>query len=318
MYSLILVDYNTIDTTTAYVEHCRKMLGAQGACHVVIVENGTNEGVLETLSALYGAHTVCSVPEITQTVYRFQTDVQDICYCHSGENMGYARGNNLGAQIAQAVWDDPYYIISNNDLVFAEPFDFSIPDSLFLENPAIGVIGPNVTTPDGIRQSPQAWAPPFRRLILDYWRRFIAAFLKGEKKAQYLIKHCNDVVADAPSGECAWVSGCFFLVRAEAFHLAGMFDPHTFLYAEEMILSRRMENAGYKVWFCRDLNVIHNHAQTTKKSISIMKGRELDFQAVWYYYSAYTNTSPLLLTLAKWNFAFYKFIFNCFQKIKGN
>jgi GT2 family glycosyltransferase len=231
--------------------------------------------------------------------------------------MGYARGNNLGVRIAQAVWGDFGYIISNNDLVFPQGLDLSVATRLFESNSAIGIIGPAVTTPDGVNQSPQAWASPFRRLIVDYWKRFIAAFLKGDKKTRYLLKHCNDVVADAPDGECAWVSGCFFLARGEAFHKAGMFDENTFLYGEEMILSRRMERAGYCVWYSSALKVIHNHAQTTKKSVSIIAGRELDFRAVWYYYKNYTNTSPLLLTLARWNFAFYKAVFNLFQKIKA-
>lgn len=315
MYSLIVVDYNSVDTTVEYIRRAWDAMGEKGAGHVVIVQNG--EDVLQKLRDYYGEYTASRIDGVSQMVYHFRKDGQDICYCHSGENMGYARGNNLGARIAEKVWGDPHYIVSNNDLVFEKPLDLSVAEQLFEKEPNVGIIGPQVKTPDGLTQSPQAWAPAFRRLIVDYWRRLVAAFLPGQKKADYLIRHCNDVVADAPTSPCAWVSGCFFFVRADAFHKAGMFDEHTFLYAEEMILSRRMESAGYNVWFCRDLEVIHNHAQTTKKSISIMKGRELDFQAVWYYYKTYTKTSALLLTLAQWNFAVYKFVFNCFQKLKG-
>lgn len=316
MYTLILVDYNSIDATTEYIARCWEALGETGASHVVIVENGSNEGIPEKLSALYGNCTMGQLTGIEQTVCRFRTENQDICYCYSGENMGYARGNNLGAKIAKALWEDPFYIISNNDLVFKKPMDLSVTDRLFEQAPAVGVIGPQVTTPDGVSQSPQAWAPAFRRLIVNYWRRFVAAFLSGKKKSAYLLRHCCDVVIDASSGPCAWVSGCFFFVRANAFHKVEMFDEHTFLYAEEMILSRRMEAAGYKVWFCRELEIIHNHAQTTKKSISVMKGRELDFRAVLYYYKTYTKTSQAVLTFANWNFAVYKFIFNGFQKLR--
>lgn len=318
MYTLIFVDFNTIQETRKCIDRCLDAMGTRGAGHIVIVENGTNEGVLEALSACYGSYTQETVDAVAQKLYRFQRDGQQIIYCHSGENMGYARGNNLGAQIAKALWNDPYYIVSNNDVCFEKPLDLDAVEQLFARDPSIGVIGPAVRLPSGIQQSPQAWAPAFRRLIVDYWRRFAAAFLSGEKKAQYLIKHCNDVVPNAPSGVCDWVSGCFMFLRAETFHNCGMFDEHTFLYAEEMILSRRLEAVGSKVWFCRELEIIHNHAQTTKKSISIMKGRELDFQAVWYYYKTYTPTSALLLRLAQWNFAVYKGIFHCFQKLKGN
>lgn len=316
MYTLIVVDFNSFDATAAYLDHCLQQLGTVGAGHVVLVQNGND--CLAQLTQRYGTGIAVQVPDVDRPVQQFSNGEQTILYCHSGENMGYARGNNLGAQIAIGAFSDPYLIVSNNDLLFPEPLDISAVSCLFNDHPQIGVIGPSVTTPDGLRQSPQAWASPFRRLILDYWRRFVAALLKGEKKARYLIRHCNDVVKDARTGPCAWVSGCFMFLRTEAFVKAGMFDPHTFLYGEEMILSRRMEKSGYQVWYFRELPVIHNHAQTTKKSISIMRGRELDFNAVWYYYRTYTNTSGFLLTVAKWNFAFYKFIFNCFQKIKGN
>lgn len=316
MYSLILVDYNTIQETIACIGRCWDAMGEKGASHVVIVENGTNEGVLEVLSEKYGAYTSCTLPDITQIVYRFQTEEQDICYCHSGANMGYARGNNLGALIARRLWADPYYIVSNNDLFFEKPIDLNVTDQLFENDSKIGVIGPAVITPDGVPQSPQAWAPAFRRLIWDYWLRMAAVFLKEEAKARFLIKHCNDVVPDAASGNCAWVSGCFMFLRADVFHMVGMFDEYTFLYGEEMILSRRMEAVGSTVWFCKEIELVHRHAQTTKKNISIIRGRELDFNAVWYYYKTYTKTPCWLLLLAKWNFAAYKWLFGIFQKLK--
>lgn len=315
MYSLIVVDYNSIRATLEYIAHAWKSMGEKGAAHVVIVQNG--EDCLQALIDHYGEYSPCRYDSISQELYRFQKDGQDICYCHSGENMGYARGNNLGASIARQIWADPYYIISNNDLLFEKTLDLSVADKLFAENPSVGIIGPEVRAPQGYSQSPQKWTSAFRRLILFYWLRYLASFYKGESKSRFLLKHCNNVDAEATTGPCGWVSGCFMLLRAEAFHKAGMFDPRTFLYGEEMILSRRMEQAGYHVWFCRELKIIHNHAQTTKRSIAFLKGLEIDFNAVWYYYKTYTDTSSALLTLAKWNFAVYKFIFNCFQRLKN-
>lgn len=315
MYSLIIVDYNSIEATLEYVCRAWEAMGKKGAAHVVIVQNG--EDCLQALRDHYGEYTSCRCDGITQTLYRFQADKQEICYCHSGENMGYARGNNLGASIARRIWADPCYIVSNNDLVFEKALDLSAADKLFAENPSIGIIGPEVRAPQGYSQSPQKWASAFRRLIMFYWLRYFASFYKGEAKSRFLLKHCNDVDKDALTGPCGWVSGCFMLLRAEAFHRAGMFDEHTFLYGEEMILSRRMERSGYAVWFCRELKLIHNHAQTTKKSIAFLKGLEIDFNAIWYYYKTYTNTSFALLILAKWNFALYCAIFRCLQKLKG-
>lgn len=309
MYSLILVDYNTIDISTEYIGRCWEALGAKGAAHVVFVENGTNEGVLEKLSGLYGEYTVSNLEGISQPIYRFQTENQQIIYCHSGENLGYARGNNLGAQIAQKVFGDKFCIVSNNDVVFPQPLDLNVADQLFADHPEVAIIGPAVTTPLGERQSPNKWQTAFQRLFLFYWKPLIRLWDK--------IRGAKRLPESAPaSGPCDWVIGCFTLIRMDAFTKVGMFDENTFLYAEELILSRRMEAIGCVTWYCAELAVIHQHAQTTKKALSALRGKQINFDSILYYYKNYTNTSALVLALAKLNFFIHKSVYFCAHKIK--
>jgi GT2 family glycosyltransferase len=130
--------------------------------------------------------------------------------------------------------------------------------------------------------------------------------ISQEKYRKLRASYCEDICYDANTGPCGWISGCLFILRAEAFHQAGMFDPYTFLYAEEPILSRRLELAGYSVWFCKEIKVIHRHAQTTKNAISRLKIFELDFQSIYYYYKTYTDTPNFVLLLARLNFTLYK------------
>lgn len=316
MYTLILVDYNSIDDTTEYIRRCWDAMGEKGAAHVVIVENGSNEGVPEKLEHLYGPGTACAVEGVSQAVYCYQSSNQQILYCHSGENMGYAKGNNLGAEIARVVWNDPFYIISNNDLVFEKKPDLCVVDEMFNKDASIGVIGPRVVGLDGLPQSPHRWSPAYRRLILFYWRLLLAPLRDAVRKYTKSEK-TNKAPATVSSGPCDWVMGCLIFVRASAFFEAGMFDPHTFLFAEEMILSRRMEAVGKTVWFCQEMEVLHFHAQTTLKTVSVWRRREMDFEAVLYYYKTYTNTAPILLTLARWNFAVHKVLFFGCQKLQG-
>lgn len=309
MYTLILVDYNSLDATISYIERCKKALGKAGTCHIVIVENGSNENAAERLRQSYGPWETLHLEGISQMLYLFSEGDRQIIYCHSGGNLGYAKGNNLGAQIAQTLWADPYYLISNNDIDFDTPFDLHIAQALFDAHPEIGVIGSQVTTPAGVSQSPRKWISAYRRLIVYIWLCSVSNIVSVRCYSRLKSRYCEDLCADAQTAPCGWVSGCFIIVRASAFHDAGMFDPYTFLYGEEPILSRRMERAGYSVWFCKELAVIHNHAQTTKNALSRLKIMELNFHAMCYYYQAYTSTSKFLLGLAKCNFA----VFKCFH-----
>lgn len=308
MYSLILVDFNTIDITTEYLARCRKALGVRGASHAIIVENGSNDGIPEKLESLYGTPKLCPVEGVEQAVYCYETADQKILYCHSGENMGYARGNNLGIRIAKAVFDDPYYIVSNNDLVFPKAVDLQLGDQIFRDHPEIGIIGPRITTPAGEFQSPNQFESAFRRLFAFYWKPLTRLWKK---------LFCRKAAASGPakSGPCDWVSGCFMLLRAEAMEKAGMFDGNTFLYAEELILSRRMTANNYCTWYCDELHVVHQHAQTTKKALSALRAKDINFQSIHYYYKTYTNTSGFVLLLARVNYWIHRSVFWCAHKL---
>lgn len=313
MYTLILLDFNSADDTIAFINQCRKTLESQGVSHYVFVENGNEAGVTEKLTACYGCGTQVYLPEIAQPLLSFKAEGMELYYCYSGGNIGYAKGNNLGAQIAKAVWDDPYYIFSNNDLVFEKKPDFRIIHKLFEEEPSIGVVGPRIIGLDGRPQSPHKWSPAYKRLILFYWRLLFTP-LRDAIRARRKTAPQSVPAKQTPSGFCDWIMGCFMFVRAKAFFDAGMFDPNTFLFAEEMILSRRMEAIGCKVWYCNEMEVLHFHAKSTLKAISVFKRRQIDFESVWYYYKTYVHTSGALLTLAKWNFALHRILFFLFTK----
>ncbi len=306
MYSLIIVDYNSIKNTIEYVLSCKEKLGAKGASHIVIVQNGALDGTLEELSSFFGDHEICEVDGVEQTLYKFRNGFQEIYYCHSGANLGYAKGNNLAIRIASRIWSDPYYIVSNNDLVFKDTIDLTLISEIFDKNSSVGVIGPSIITPRLEPQSPRYWQNAAHRLIFNQWISVFGGIF-GLKTRMYLFnKYANDTIKEAKSGLCAWVSGCFMFIRAKAFEDAGMFDSNTFLYAEEMILSKRLERAGYTIYFLKEIELIHNHAETTKKTISQLKVTEIDFYANYYFYKNYTNTSPVILFLAKMSFKLLK------------
>ncbi len=61
------------------------------------------------------------------------------------------------------------------------------------------------------------------------------------------------------------VMGSCFLIRKEALSKTGLLDENFFLYHEEMELSYRMWQSGYKVLFFPDAEVIHHREQSVRK-----------------------------------------------------
>ncbi|WP_351125104.1 glycosyltransferase, partial [Shewanella sp. T24-MNA-CIBAN-0130] len=95
---IIIVNYKSYKDTASYVT---KLLDQEGVnLSIVIVDNDSGNNSFEILTELF-----CSVPNV---------DVHQ-----SGENLGYARGNNLGV-ILSDIKNDDLVVISNNDLVVTE------------------------------------------------------------------------------------------------------------------------------------------------------------------------------------------------------
>lgn len=307
MYSLIIVDYNTIDNTVRYIKEIFDKIVNQDAFHVVIVDNGTSQNTPADLTVAFEKEKDCFLSSIQKPVLLFRYGQLSIAYCRSGANLGYAKGNNLGAEIAKAFFSDPYYIFSNNDLKFEHPLDLSGVSAVFESNPQVAILGPDVVGLDNIRQSPRKKQSAFTKLIAFYWAMFLGGITK---------KWIDDIDYAASTGDCDWVMGCFMFVRSDAFWKVEGFDPNTFLYAEELILSEKMLHCGYRTFFYQPMKVIHAHSVTVKKSISVIKNAAISFQSNCYYYQHYRNTSPVVMRLAKWNFSVYKVLYFAKQPIK--
>ena len=317
MYSLIIVDYNSIHKTVEYIDHCLEAMGSEGASHVVIVQNGDSLQDEAILTAHYGVP-VSQMSEATnQELLVFKHGDQNVVYCAAGENLGYAKGNNLAARIAVELWNDPYYIISNNDLEFPQKFDLQIATDIFQMDPQIGAVGPQVVTPQGDVQSPRFWIGPGKKLIASYWINGLAGLFGERFRIKMYNRFGRDIVYDARSGYYAWISGCFMILRAKAFHEAGMFDENTFLYAEEPILAKRLERVQSRVYFIRELRVTHAHGATTTNHIKMLKMVTIDFESNCYLYKTYMNTSAFVLACSKVSFRVYKLLASLKAKLTG-
>lgn len=314
-YALIIVDYKGLTVTSEYILQCNKNLIPQ-ATKIVVVENADLENDLETLSSFFDEPKKITDLDIGKEIFQFNKDGMKILYCRSGENLGFAKGNNLGVEIAALRWKPNYYIVSNNDLKFEKPQDLSIAEKIFAENKQVGVVGPLVVTPSGEQQSPKRLITAHKRLVMPSVINIFTAFCKEEKRKAIWNKHCSDIIFGAENGVCAWVSGCFMILRAEAFHKAEMFDPHTFLYAEEPILYKRMERVGYSMYFCNELRVVHEHGGTTKKTLPTLKMVKIEFQANCYFYRRYLGASALTIWIAKMWFGIYSLFFKLKHKQK--
>ena len=78
-------------------------------------------------------------------------------------------------------------------------------------------------------------------------------------------KETPDFIEDYKASHvCKKVSGCCLMVRMDFIKRIGFFDEHVFLYCEEAILSKQVEQAGLKMYYVANLQAVHRHVKSTK------------------------------------------------------
>ena len=270
MVGIVVVNYREYDRTERFI---REELSRIRLPHrLVVVDNGGDPAQAETLRELTGCEVIVR------------------------ENDGFAAGCNAGASALCDHPDVDVLLFTNNDLhLVTDDVVDRLVDKL-KERPEIGIIGPEIVGPEGKRQSPEPYMGLWKRYV---WMYLSTPFLSREAKHRIF---CLDAAEETTEGFCYRVMGSFFLCPRDAWEKAGGMDPHTFLYAEEPILSERMLRVGRKAYFLPSVTVIHEHGSTIKKHLDRKKASWLQFKSNAYYYKTYKGYPAWQTTLAGWIF----------------
>ena len=243
MNSIILTDYKNIART---LDMCKRFdAKINETIAYIIVDNSAEESCRKYLEINGISYVAGTFGE--KKTYEFEYEGIPFTVVDNDGNKGYAIGNNVGAAYAREKFNSRFYIFSNSDLDFPYETDLGLITKAIDEHPEIGIIGPNVLYMGQNRQNP--------RHFRGIWSQMIA----GDFNSRWF--HCkfndklNCLDQDPKEGKTDWVTGCFLIAAADKFHEVEGFDENTFLYAEEMIISRRMLNKGYITYYLPGMTI---------------------------------------------------------------
>jgi len=216
------------------------------------------------------------------------------------ENTGFAKANNQALQTASG----KYILFLNPDTILPE--DFFARCLQFMEaNPHAGAAGVQMIDGTGrfLKESkrgfPTSWAS-FCKLF-GLTSLFPTAKVFSKYYLGYLDENTNHEV-EALSGAC-------MLVRREVVHKTGGFDELFFMYAEDIDLSLRIHQSGYKNVYLAETTIIHFKGEsTTKDSRYVKLFYKAMIQFVEKHYTGFTGSLfARLLKLAIWSRALFSF-----------
>ena len=276
MVGIVVLIYKSHEQVLAYV---RNELPKIGVPHrTLIVDTGSERAHAERLAAELDVAVVTAEDTAVEG---------DLFVLHVEENLGYARGNNLGVDyLLRRFPEIDSFLITNDDIQFISS---NVVDKLTEKISSfsdVAVIGPRIVNLRDEEQLPELTPPSIgweirRNILLP----ILGKHLKGRMQEK------------VESGYVFRLEGCFMLVRKDDFLACGKFDERTFLYREEAILSERLRAIGKRMYYDDSVMIRHFVGNTTSKKAPNLLLLECELFGQRLYFGEYAKSSVVMMGL---------------------
>lgn len=168
-------------------------------------------------------------PELEAALSPF-TDVHLI---RAPENLGFGLGNNLGIDWALQHQDYEFVLILNNDATI-DPDAIDLLEAAMDTHPEAGIVTARIVLAE---DESKLW---YGGGEVD-WRR-------GGGRVPGVLGPANAPMA-MQARHVSFASGCAMMIRRNVLQDLGGFDKRFFMYEEDLELSLRVQEAGWKIWY---------------------------------------------------------------------
>lgn len=234
--SVIIVNYNV----KYFLEQC--LCSVQKAIAIIdaeifVIDNNSTDGSLEYLQPLF----------------------PNIIFLANEENAGFSKANNRALQFAKG----KYILFLNPDTIVAE--DCFITCISFLENtPDAGAAG--IRMIDGSGKFLPESKRSFPSLVSSFYKLIgLAALFPSSKIFNH---YASGSLDKNKNHEVAVLAGAFMMIKKVVLNKTNGFDESFFMYGEDIDLSFRMQEAGYKNYYIGEYAVIHFKGESSRKGSS--------------------------------------------------
>jgi len=258
---VIIVNWNGREDTLTCLDSLER--STLPPARVIVVDNGSTDGSVPAIRERY--------PEVE--------------ILETGENLGFGRANNLGAERFLADPDATHLLLLNNDAtVGRETLDRLV--QAIEKDRRIGAAVPKIYYTD---TPGRLW---YAGGSIDWKRGSVRHRGKGEiDRGQF--DNCKPV---------SFAPGCALLLKREAVEKVGLFDPRYFFQGEDVDLSLRLTRAGYTILYCPQVTVFHKVGSSRQRRnqtftyYHMVRNRLLTMSkhATWSQWTKFVLFFPLL------------------------
>ncbi len=249
--SIIIVNWNVKDLLRDCLASLLKAVTASLNYEIIVVDSASHDGSVNMVRAEFPQARLIA----------------------SHENLGYAKGNNVGAVAAQG----RYLLLLNPDTVVKPGALLEL--VTYLEaRPSVGAVGPQLLWPDGSLQSSRRHFPSLGSL---FWEStLLGQWFPHHPYAEYY--RMATTPPDVPQ-RVDWLVGAAILIRREAWQQVGFLDQTFFMYFEETDWCHRCTRAGWEIHYLPTAQITHYEG---KSSQQVVAARAIRFQRSKIRYTA--------------------------------
>lgn len=252
-YAFLVLHYIAYEETVSCVDTLLNNFKEKDNFSIIIVDNGSNNGSYEQLVDEYN-------------------DEKKVTLIKNSENLGFARGNNVGLNYIKNNLNVDFVIMINNDLYITQPDFFEVIENIF-NRTNFTLLGPDETNNiPGVHNNPQKVTIVSRKDVVKQLRsisfdeKLCKLHLNKVVAAKNkLLNRLNNKQLDYTMEQFdIKLSGGCFIFSSLFLKDYGMLFSKTFIYGEEDILHWMLTRDNKTIVYSPKLHVFHNEKVSTK------------------------------------------------------
>jgi O-antigen biosynthesis protein len=231
--SIVIVNYNV----KYFLEQCLYSLckSLKGiSAEIIVVDNKSTDG-----SYIY-----------------LKERFPQIIFIENLRNAGFSKACNQGAQISNS----DFILFLNPDTILPEDCVNKCIEFLNSNSDA-GALGVRMIDGQGkfLKESKRSFPSPLTSLFKLFGLSKL--FPASKLFAKYHLGHMDEL----KTNEVDVLAGAFMMIKKEVIQKVGLFDEQFFMYGEDIDLSYRIQQAGYKNYYFADTTIIHFKGESTRR-----------------------------------------------------
>lgn len=266
--SIIIVNYNTAALLMDCIESVQTKT-LETSYEIIVVDNNSSDNSVEMLKEKFN----------------------HVKIIESKINLGFGKGNNLGAQYAKGKYlfflNSDTLLINNAIKIMLDSFELS-------ENKDVACVGGNLYHLDG--RPNFSYASTFPSLL---------GMILYRSGSRTIFGYDNFNTTGKPK-TVAIVIGADMLIPKEKFDLINGFDPNYFMYVEEGDLQYRLRQIGLRSLSVPTAKIMHLQGASSTSSFKLKS----EIKSYFLYFSKFYNRRTVFLyKYIEMSFAMLKYIF---------